>query len=44
MKPIQDILQKKYGFNDKDVMKAEVTKVIVPKGQEYFKFKIENSA
>lgn len=42
VKPIQDILQKKYGFNDKEVMQAEVKKVIVQKGQEYFKFNIES--
>lgn len=40
VKPFQDILQKKYGFNDKDVMKAVVTKKIVEKGFEYTAFKI----
>lgn len=41
IKPLQDILQKKYGFNDKDIFDAHVKKVKVPKGQEYFKVKIE---
>ena len=40
IKPLQDILQKKYNFNDKDVMKAEVIKKIVKKGNEYFKINI----
>lgn len=40
IKPIQDILQLKYGFNDKDIFKAEVLKVKVNKGDEYFKFQI----
>jgi Holliday junction resolvase RusA-like endonuclease len=42
VKPLQDILQKKYGFDDKLIMEAHVTKVIVPKGCEYFRFKIES--
>lgn len=42
VKPLQDIMQKKYKFNDKDVMRAIVEKKIVPKGKEYFKFKIES--
>ena len=40
VKPFQDILQKKYGFNDNDIMEAHVKKVIVPKGKEYIKFEI----
>ena len=40
IKPLQDILQKKYGFNDKDVFKAVVTKEKVKKGKDYLKFKI----
>lgn len=40
VKPIQDILQKKYGFNDSRVFEANVKKTIVPKGQEFFKFEI----
>ena len=41
VKPVQDILQKKYGFNDKDIYEATVKKVVVEKGEEYFKFQIE---
>lgn len=41
VKPLQDILQKKYGFNDKDVHKATVEKKIVKKGGEFFEFRIE---
>ena len=40
VKPLQDILQKKYGFNDKDIHRAVVDKVMVKKGEEYFKVKI----
>lgn len=40
IKPLQDILQKKYNFNDKDVFKGIVTKKKVSKGKDYFKFKI----
>jgi Holliday junction resolvase RusA-like endonuclease len=42
IKPLQDVLQKKYGFNDKDVYEAVVSKKIVKKGEEYLKFKIES--
>ena len=42
VKPLQDILQKKYGFNDKDIVKAIVKKVKVKKGEEYFKVNINN--
>lgn len=40
IKPLQDILQKKYSFNDKDVFRAIVEKVKVSKGKDYIKFKI----
>jgi len=40
VKPLQDIMQKKYGFNDKNIQEAHVQKVKVPKGQEYFEFEI----
>lgn len=40
VKPIQDILQQRYKFNDKDIYEAFVKKVIVPKRQEYFSFEI----
>ena len=42
VKILLDILQKKYGFNDKDVYKLEAEKKIVKKGQEYFKVRIEH--
>lgn len=42
VKPLQDILQKKYKFNDKDIMEASVIKKIVKQGEEYFEFKIES--
>lgn len=41
IKPTQDVMQKKYGFNDKDIIEARVTKKLTKKGQEYFKFLIE---
>lgn len=42
IKPLQDILQKKYLFNDKDILKGTATKIKVPKGNEYFTFNIES--
>lgn len=42
VKPLQDILQKKYRFNDKDIMSANVLKIKVDKGKEYFKFSIKS--
>ena len=41
VKPLQVILQKKYGFDDKRIHKLTVTKTKVKKGQEYIKFKIK---
>lgn len=41
IKPIQDILQKKYGFNDSKIHELNVHKHKVAKGLEYFEFKIE---
>lgn len=40
VKPLQDILQKKYGFNDKDIMEIHIVKEKVKKGEEYFDFEI----
>ena len=40
IKPFQDILQKKYDFNDNRVIEARVKKVKVKKGKEYIKFDI----
>ncbi len=39
-----DVMQKKYGFNDKEVYEIKLKKVIVPKGREYFKIKMETVA
>ena len=35
VKLILDILQKKYGFNDRDIYELHIKKTIVPKGNEY---------
>ncbi len=40
IKPFQDILQKKYGIDDRDIYEANVKKVKTIKGQEYIKFDI----
>jgi len=40
VKPFQDILQKKYGFDDRDIIEAHVKKVKVSKGSEYVKFEL----
>ena len=42
VKPLQDIMQKRYGFDDKDIYQATVIKVIVKKGKEYFKVNLES--
>jgi len=42
IKPVQDILQKKYLFDDRHIMEAHVKKVKVDKGKEYFSFLIES--
>jgi Holliday junction resolvase RusA-like endonuclease len=41
IKPLQDILQKKYGFNDKDIFEMIAKRVKVKKGNEYLIFKID---
>lgn len=41
-KPLGDILQKKYGFNDKEIYEAFIRKRIVKKGQEYIRIKFEH--
>ena len=41
IKTTQDILAKKYKFNDKLIRKGIVETEIVPKGKEYLEFKIE---
>ncbi|NCC70881.1 RusA family crossover junction endodeoxyribonuclease [bacterium] len=40
VKPFQDILQKKYNFDDNRIYKMIVEKKIVKKGEEYIKFEI----
>lgn len=42
IKPFQDILQKKYDFNDNRVFEATVKKEVVKKGKEFIYFKIES--
>lgn len=41
IKPLQDILQKKYGFNDKAIFEMTAKRVKVTKGNEYLIFKIK---
>lgn len=40
VKPFQDVLQKKYGFDDKYIERAVVEKVLVPKGAEFIEFEL----
>lgn len=40
IKPFQDILQKRYGLNDKNILKIVVEKNKVSKGNEYIYFNI----
>lgn len=35
VKPLQDLLQKKYGFNDKQIYRFTAQKIIVKKGNEF---------
>jgi len=42
IKLFQDILQKKYGFNDRRIYEAEIVKEIVKKGEEFVAFKISS--
>ncbi len=44
VKPLQDIIQKKYGFDDRDILTAKVDKKITKKNQEYFKFIIGSNS
>ena len=43
VKPFQDILCKKYGFDDRSINEINIKKIIVPKGNEYIKFQILNN-
>ena len=40
VKPLQDILQKKYNFNDSRIVEAQVIKHVVKRGEGYFNFEI----
>ena len=42
IKPLQDILQKRYKFDDKHIHKMTVEKFKVKKGNEYLIFKIDS--
>jgi Holliday junction resolvase RusA-like endonuclease len=42
LKPFLDVLQKKYGFDDRYIYRLIVDKTIVPKGKEYIEFSIDN--
>lgn len=40
-KPVVDIMQKKYGFNDRYIEKLVLKKEKVKKGEEYLKFRFD---
>ena len=42
IKPLQDILQKKYGFNDKHIFEMIAKRVKVKKGEEYLRFELNH--
>jgi Holliday junction resolvase RusA-like endonuclease len=44
IKPFLDILQKKYGINDRYISTLIVKKQQVKKGKEFIKFKIQNES
>ena len=39
VKIVQDVMQKKYQFNDRDIYKLVIEKEIVKKGKEYLEFR-----
>jgi Holliday junction resolvase RusA-like endonuclease len=41
VKPFQDCLQKKYGFDDRRIYEASVKKMDVKKGEEFIEFEIK---
>jgi Holliday junction resolvase RusA-like endonuclease len=41
VKVLQDVLCKKYDFDDRDIIEGRVKKILVAKGEEYIKVKIE---
>lgn len=42
VKPFQDVLQKRYGFNDRDIIEATVKKTKVKKGDEFISWNLES--
>jgi Holliday junction resolvase RusA-like endonuclease len=40
IKPLQDVIAKKYGFNDRRILKGTVIKNVVKKGEGYINFSI----
>jgi len=42
VKPFQDILQRRYGFDDCRIVEAHIKKVKTKKGEEYIEFKLES--
>jgi Holliday junction resolvase RusA-like endonuclease len=42
LKPFLDILQKRYGINDRDIFELTVKKEVVKKGQEFINFQIKS--
>lgn len=42
VKPFQDVLAKKLGFNDKIIYKGEAEKVLVEPGKEFIMYKLEH--
>ena len=41
VKPTVDVMQKRYGFNDRRITRLVIDKVIVPRGMEYFSFEVD---
>jgi len=42
IKPLQDIISKKYGFNDKNIHEGSAKKIKVKKGEEYILVRLES--
>jgi Holliday junction resolvase RusA-like endonuclease len=42
IKIFQDVLCKKYGFNDNRIFAAHQYKILVPKGEEFIRFEIKS--
>lgn len=43
VKPLLDILQKKYKFNDSQIYELHVKKTVVDKGDEFIEFNLESA-